>query len=104
MTGIIAATSKTGNPLIILNYQDINAKTIDRWIEDGWVWGTPISHEEYEHALRGDWSVVLTPNKTVPAEWFGRLRGKKVLGLASGGGQQMPLFAAAGADCTVLKR
>ena len=75
-----------------MNYQDINAKTIDRWIE------------EYEHALRGDWSVVLTPNKTVPAEWFGRLRGKKVLGLASGGGQQMPLFAAAGADCTVLKR
>ena len=85
-----------------MNYQDINAKTIDRWIEDGWVWGTPISHEEYEHALRGDWSVVLTPNKTVPAEWFGRLRGKKVLGLASGGGQHMPLFAAAGADCTVL--
>ena len=33
-----------------MNYQDINAKTIDRWIEDGWVWGTPISHEEYEHA------------------------------------------------------
>ena len=29
-----------------MNYQDINAKTIDRWIEDGWVWGTPISHEE----------------------------------------------------------
>lgn len=85
-----------------MNYQDINSKTIDQWVKDGWVWGTPISHEEYGRALRGDWKVVLTPNKTVPAEWFGDLRGKKVLGLASGGGQQMPLFTAAGAECTVL--
>lgn len=84
------------------NYQDINAKTIDRWIEDGWEWGVPISHEEYVKALEGDWNVLLTPTKKVPREWFGELKGKKVLGLASGGGQQMPLFAAAGAECTVL--
>ena len=32
----------------------------------------------------------------------GDLRGKKLLGLASGGGQQMPVFAALGAACTVL--
>ena len=84
------------------NYQDINAKTIDRWIEDGWKWGIPISHDEYERAQKGDWSVVLTPTKKVPSEWFGNLKGKKILGLASGGGQQMPLFTAAGAICTVL--
>ena len=30
------------------------------------------------------------------------MRGARVLGLASGGGQQMPLFAAMGAVCTVL--
>lgn len=84
------------------NYQDINAKTIDRWIEEGWEWGVPISHEEYVKALEGDWNVVLTPTKKVPKEWFGDLKGKRVLGLASGGGQQMPLFAAAGAECTVL--
>lgn len=24
------------------NYQDINAETIDRWIEEGWEWGKPI--------------------------------------------------------------
>lgn len=28
------------------NYQDINAETIDKWIEEGWEWGTPISHED----------------------------------------------------------
>ena len=83
-------------------YQDINAETIDRWIEDGWEWGVPIDTETYRRALNGDWQVVLTPTKHVPREWFGDLRGKKLLGLASGGGQQMPIFAAAGANCTVL--
>jgi len=87
------------------NYQDINAKTIDRWIEEGWEWGTPISHEEYVKALQGEWQVLLTPTVFVPREWFGNngdIRGKRILGLASGGGQQMPIFAAAGAICTVL--
>jgi len=85
-----------------MNYQDINAETIDRWIEEGWEWGVPISHEAYEKALAGEWDMLLTPTKFVPHEWFGELKGKKVLGLASGGGQQMPIFAALGAQCTVL--
>ena len=46
--------------------------------------------------------VYLTPCVTVPDEWLGDLRGKRLLGLASGGAQQMPLFAAAGAVCTVF--
>ena len=28
-----------------MNYQDINAQTIDRWVEEGWEWGIPIDHE-----------------------------------------------------------
>lgn len=85
-----------------MNYQDINAQTIDRWIEEGWEWGIPISHDEYIKATEGEWDILLTPTKFVPHEWFGDLKGKKVLGLASGGGQQMPIFAGLGADCTVL--
>ena len=46
--------------------------------------------------------MLLTPTKKVPHKWFPNLKGKKVLGLASGGGQQMPIFAALGAECTVL--
>lgn len=84
------------------NYTDINSETIDRWVEEGWEWGKPVSHEEYLRAKNGELSVLLTPTKTVPESWFGALRGKKLLGLASGGGQQMPLFAAMGAECTVL--
>ena len=33
-----------------MNYQDFNAATIDRWIEEGWEWGIPISHEDKEKA------------------------------------------------------
>jgi len=85
-----------------MKYQDINAATIDRWVKEGWEWGKPITHEIYVDAVNGKWDVLLTPTIPVPHEWFGGLRGKRLLGLASGGGQQMPIFAALGAECTVL--
>ena len=85
-----------------MNYQDINAKTVDGWVEEGWEWGKPISREEFAAAKQGDWRMLLTPCRPVPKEWYPELRGLKVLGLASGGGQQMPVFAALGAECTVL--
>ena len=85
-----------------MNYQDINAKTIDLWCEDGWQWGRAISHEAYQKARNGAWDVLLTPTKPVPHGWFGDLNGKRILGLASGGGQQIPIFSALGAKCTVL--
>lgn len=84
------------------NYTELNSKTIDRWVDEGWEWGIPISHETFAAAQKGDWQVQLTPTVPVPRAWFGDLRGKRVLGLASGGGQQMPTFTAAGAVCTVL--
>lgn len=83
-------------------YQDINAKAIASWIQNGWKWGQPIDHETFIQAKQGVWDVVLTPTKKVPHDWFGTLKGKRVLGLASGGGQQMPIFAALGAFCTVF--
>ncbi len=85
-----------------MNYTDINAKTIDQWVADGWEWGKPIDHETYEKAKKGDWQIVLTPTRPVPKEWYPQLKGCKVLGLACGGAQQMPILTAAGANCTVL--
>ncbi len=84
------------------NYTDINSAAIDQWVRDGWEWGQEISHETYLRAKQGDWSVLLTPTKPVPKEWFCPMQGAKILGLASGGGQQIPIFAALGAQCTVL--
>ena len=84
------------------SYQELNAETIDRWVDEGWEWGRPISHNDFLRAAAGDWDVLLTPTKSVPHEWLGELRGARVLGLACGGAQQMPVFAALGAECTVL--
>ncbi|MDO4458964.1 MAG: methyltransferase domain-containing protein [Clostridia bacterium] len=83
-------------------YTDINSSVIDSWVKDGWEWSVPVTHEEYLKALDGDWGIFLTPTKVVPHEWFGNLKGKKVLGLASGGGQQGPMLQAQGADVTIL--
>ena len=85
-----------------MDYQKINAEVISQWCREGWEWGKPIGHETYVKAKQGEWGVYLTPTKVVPHAWFGELQEKKVLGLASGGGQQMPIFAALGAKCTVL--
>ncbi|MDR2656197.1 MAG: class I SAM-dependent methyltransferase, partial [Oscillospiraceae bacterium] len=91
-----------------MKYTDINADTINRWVDGGWEWSVPITHEAYQSAKRGEWDVLLSSRKNVPHGWFepylanGRLNGVKLLGLACGGGQQMPIFAALGADCTVL--
>lgn len=84
------------------SYQDINKETIDKWIEEGWEWAKSISHEEYIDAKNGNWNVLLTPTVPVPHEWIGNIKDKKILGLASGGGQQMPIFNALGAKCSVI--
>ncbi|HHW79279.1 MAG TPA: class I SAM-dependent methyltransferase [Acholeplasmataceae bacterium] len=83
-------------------YQEINAKMFDKWVKEGWHWGIPISHEVYKAAKLGNFKMYLTPKKPVPESWFPNLKGKKVLGLASGGGQQMPIFQALGAIVTCL--
>lgn len=51
---------------------------------------------------KGALEVSLTSAKKVPVDWFPPLRGQKILGLASGGGQQGPVFAAHGADVTIV--
>lgn len=84
------------------SYQKINSKTIDKWCAEGWEWGEPITHEMFEKAKKGEWGVYLTPTKFVPQEWFGNLKGKNIFGLASGGGQQLPIFSALGGKCTLL--
>lgn len=86
-----------------MKYTKLNIETINRWIDEGWKWGVPISHEDYEKAKLGEWKIYLTPTKIVPREWFvPNLNGLKVLGLAAGGGQQMPIFSSQGAECFVL--
>jgi SAM-dependent methyltransferase len=60
-------------------------------------WCEPVDAHVIAAARRGDWQVILTPNIAVPRDWFGALADRRVLCLASGGGQQAPVLAAAGA-------
>lgn len=65
-------------------------------------WTIPVTSEDVAQARAGELKVLLTPNKIVPHKWFpGNLFGTRILGLACGGGQQGPLFAAAGANVTI---
>jgi SAM-dependent methyltransferase len=80
----------------------INQQGWDRRVAEADLWTVPVSPDEIARARAGDWSVVLTPIKPVPTDWFGGVTGKDILCLASGGGQQGPILAAAGARVTVL--
>jgi len=77
-----------------------NRRAWNKHSRDGIEWCIPVSRQIIESARHGDWDVILSPKRTVPKEWFGDLNGKQLLCLASGGGQQAPILAAAGAIVT----
>ena len=62
----------------------------------------PLTPEEYFEAINNEIRVGLTVGKSVPAEWFKKAKGNKILGLACGGGQQGPIFAGKGYDTTIM--
>jgi SAM-dependent methyltransferase len=80
--------------------RDHNRRAWDRQATAGSPWCTPVDPDVIARARAGDWQVILTPTRAVPAAWFGDLAGKDVLCLAAGGGQQAPVLAAAGARVT----
>ncbi len=85
-----------------MNINEVNRDGWNRRVEAGDHWTLPVSSETIQRARQGDWQVLLTSGKSVPRAWFGDLAGKDLLALASGGGQQGPVLAAAGARVTVF--
>nr|WP_295684315.1 class I SAM-dependent methyltransferase [uncultured Lachnoclostridium sp.] len=85
-----------------LNYQSIIAQVWDNINECLTDKATSISHEEFLCAKHGELKVTLAGVKLVPEQWFPPLKGMNLLGLASGGGQQCPVFVAHGANVTVM--
>ena len=75
-----------------------NRSAWDHQVESGNRWTVPVGPEEIAEARQGRWRIFLTPIKPVPDAWFPALAGADVLCLASGGGQQGPILAAAGAE------
>jgi SAM-dependent methyltransferase len=79
----------------------LNRRAWDAQVEHGNRWTVPVSADEVEAARNGDWKILLTPTRPVPRDWFPEMKGARILCLASGGGQQGPILAAAGARVTV---
>jgi ubiquinone/menaquinone biosynthesis C-methylase UbiE len=85
-----------------MNVTEYNRKVWNKYVEQKDRWTIPVSKEEIENAKKGIWNIVLTPTKFVPHHWFPELKNVKILGLASGGGQQGPILSALGADVTIF--
>lgn len=86
-----------------MKYTQENEKTINVWKHKyALPWMQPILHEDYLRAVQGDPVLTLTPLRRVPLSWYRDCKGKTVLGLAAGGGQQMAVLSALGASCVLL--
>ncbi len=80
---------------------EINREGWDKLVAADNPWTRPVSSKEIARARSGDWALLLTPIKCVPREWLGDVEGRRIVCLASGGGQQGPILAAAGAEVAV---
>jgi len=85
-----------------MNIREYNRDAWDREVKKNNKWTIPVSADTIARARQGDWQILLTPTIPVPVHWFPQLKGADVLCLASGGGQQGPVLAAAGGNVTVL--
>jgi SAM-dependent methyltransferase len=78
-----------------------NSAAWDRQAAQQCEWSRPVGADVIAAARAGRWGVRLTP-RPLPEGWLGEVQGRRILCLASGGGQQAPVLAAAGAVVTVL--
>ncbi|WBW97222.1 class I SAM-dependent methyltransferase [Oceanirhabdus sp. W0125-5] len=86
-----------------MDFINYNREAWNKEVENNNIWTRPVSEEDIRNAKNGEWDIVLTSTKSVPKAWFpSLLENKKVLCLASGGGQQGPIMAALGAEVTVF--
>jgi SAM-dependent methyltransferase len=85
-----------------LNVRDYNRYAWNRQVDINNKFTIPVDSQAIAAAREGEFSVLLTETKPVPREWFPFFKGLNLLGLASGGGQQGPIFAALGARVTIF--
>lgn len=86
-----------------MQIEDLNKAAWDYAVDSGTnPYTQVVSAEQVAEARQGTWSLYLSDCTPVPKAWFPALAGCNVLCLASGGGQQAPIFAALGAVVTSL--
>ncbi len=85
-----------------LKVRDYNRYAWNRQVDIRNKFTIPVDQQTIAGARRGEFSVLLTETKPVPRDWFPPFHGLNLLGLACGGGQQGPVFAALGANVTIF--
>jgi SAM-dependent methyltransferase len=85
-----------------LDVRKYNRYAWDRQVDKNNKFTIPVTSDVIAAARRGEYSVLLTETKPVPHTWFPPFKELNLLGLACGGGQQGPVFAAMGADVTIF--
>jgi SAM-dependent methyltransferase len=79
-----------------------NQEAWDNLVLNKCTYTIPIGDDEIKKAKNGEVRLYLTPTKIVPKKWLPELKNKRILCLASGGGQQGPILACLGAIVTVF--
>jgi len=80
---------------LCMQIQDLNKAAWDHAVDKGTnPYTQVVSAEQVAEAKQGKWSLYLSDCIPVPKDWFLELEGRQILCLASGGGQQAPIFAA----------
>lgn len=85
-----------------MHEEELNRKAWDAEVERGNQWSRIVDAKTIEKAREGMIETWITPHSLIPSSWIGEIKGKKVLLLASAGGQQTPVLAAAGAEVTSM--
>lgn len=81
-----------------MSYLERNRQSWNDGVMSRSVWAQPVGPDAVAAARAGELRLLLTPSTPVPADWLSDIAGRDLLCLASGGGQQVPLLAAAGAS------
>ncbi len=85
-----------------MDIKDANRKAWNWEASNRSAWAEIADEESIRRAREGSPDIRVTISRNVPLSWVGDLRGKRILTLGGGGGQQTPILAAAGADVTVV--
>lgn len=86
-----------------INIREYNRFAWDHQVYQKNKFTIPVVTEVISAARKGEFTVLLTETRPVPREWFpASFTNLDILGLACGGGQQGPIFAALGASVTIF--
>ena len=84
-----------------MDYLKINKRFWNKWSQGGGPWSRRYPKQRIQEAKSGKVRISLIVEEAVPQSWLpDDWRGLDVLGIAAGGGQQIPVIAATGANVT----